>query len=115
MKGRGRRRSAWVACCLLAACGGDDTETLTPEEELQVSSTRLAFTSTILDGSMYGKTLRGVDQLIRLCRDKPDAIYESGDGDLTMRQVVEDGANTLQEYRPELAAQLDRVADNGCE
>lgn len=81
-----------------------------------MSEVELAFAKTVLDGTMYRRTLRGVDELIAVCRSKPGAVYETGDGRRrTMRQVVEDNANRLEEYRPELARQLDRVARNGCE
>jgi hypothetical protein len=102
----------------LAGCGAEEPERLTADESFEVSNARMAFANTVLDGSMYSQTLDGVDALIRLCRRNPDAIYEPGEGDdheeLTMVQVVEDGANTLREYRPEQAAKLDRVADNRC-
>lgn len=102
-----------AACLLLASCGGSSGPTLTADEQLGVAKAREAFSYTVLNSSQYQQTLEGVDYLIRLCRAKPEARYEIDD--LTMRQVVEDGANTLEEYRPALASQLDRVARSGCE
>lgn len=107
-----------VAVLALAGCGSnsDNSSELSSDQQLKVAHVRVAFASTVLDSSMYGKTLDGVDYLISLCRKGPDAIYQpGGTGEtLTMRQVVEDGANTLRQYQPDLAAKLQTVADNGC-
>jgi hypothetical protein len=123
---------ASLVALVLGGCGDDDSggatpsgdgnteaasaSELTPNETTKVARVNLAFARTVLDGSEYGRTLNGVDYLIRLCRAKPDAIYQPGDkGEKrTMRQVVEDGANTLRQYQPDLAAQLQTVSDNNC-
>lgn len=51
--------------------------------------------------------------LIDLYRAKPDAVVEQyDDPDITVRQAVIDGANTLREYRPELAAKLELAVED---
>jgi hypothetical protein len=60
----------------------------------------------------YGAMLDAVDGLIDEYRKDPNATYESTDGTLTMRQVLTDAANSLQdcgERGPENAEKLDRV------
>jgi hypothetical protein len=90
---------------MLSACGG---ESLTDDEQTAVLEARVAFSQTVLDSSMYAETLDGVDMLIDLYRAKPDATVEQyEDRDVTVRQAVIDAANTLREYRPELAAKLE--------
>jgi len=91
-----------------AGCG---TQALSAEQASEVAGIELSFSTTVLNGSSYGETLDGVDYLIHLCREDPGATYD----DRTVKQVVEDGANTLREYQPELAAKLDRVLDGECE
>lgn len=118
-----------VVSALIAGCGGSDSSSkpesgattpsdtrLDAEDALMVAKARRAFDSTVLDSSRYRETLRGVDDLIGLCRENPKAIYQVTDDDpeLTMRQVVEDGANTLERFQPSLASKLARVADSGC-
>lgn len=90
----------------------DDDE---PERDFKITTARVAFSRTVLDGSAYGATLRGIDTLIALCREDPEAIYDPDGEALTMVQVLEDGANTLRRYRPELAAELELVAANDCQ
>jgi hypothetical protein len=58
---------------------------------------------------------RGVEDLIRLCRENPNGIYETdSDGKRTMRQVLEDDVETLRKFQPEAATRLKSVSDNGC-
>jgi hypothetical protein len=105
-----------VGALFLAACGG--SEELAQGDALKVATAEAAFSSTVVNSSRYGETLDGVDDLIMICREDPEAIYKTTVGGVeerTMRQVVEDGANTLREYRPDLAAELEQVADNQCE
>lgn len=87
---------------------------LTVTGRATVADARQAFAMTVLDGSRYRATLRGVENLIRLCREAPLAIYETDGETLTLRQVVEDGANTLRRYVPDEAAKLEQVANNDC-
>ena len=87
---------------LLAGCGG---ATLTGDEELAVSSARVAFSGLVLDGSGYGKSLNALDEMIALYRAKPDAKYDG----LTMRQVLQDMASDLAPYRPVMAEEIDRA------
>ena len=100
---------------LLAGCGGGtDLDQLLPVRQQKVAHIRQAFFWTVRDGREYQRTLDGVDYLIRLCRKDPDRTFIAGDGVPTMRQLLEEGADTLREFRPDLAAKLDKVADNDC-
>lgn len=91
-----------AACLLIAGCGGAK---LTESEQLTVAEANEAAAYTVLDGSMYSETVDGVDRVIRIYREKPDAKYN----ELTMREVLEDLASTLEGYRPQLATRLDRA------
>lgn len=94
----------------VTACGGEE---LTDDEQLAVLAARVAFAHTVLDSGMYSDTLEGVDMLIDLYRAKPDAVVEQyDDPNITVRQAVIDGANTLREYRPELAAKLELAVED---
>lgn len=99
---------AVVATATGLACGGNDKPKLTTEEQQQIAKFNLAFASTALNSSRFGQTLRGVDFLIDLVREKPTATYDG----LTVREVVQDAANTLDPYRPELVRELDRALDD---
>lgn len=99
--------TAATAALLLSSCG---QAKLAPDDAYRVAVAEQSFAHTVLDGSSYGQTLRSVDYLIRLCRRDPDALYEKR----TVKQVVEDSANELRDYQHELAADLDRVLDDGC-
>ena len=61
----------------------------------------------------YANFRDGMDDLIRLYRDDPEAVFESGTdlGDRTMRQVLVDQASDLEECDPSAASELDRVLD----
>lgn len=96
-----------VALTFVIGCGGAG---LSATEKLRVARAEQAFSLTVLNGSHYGETIRGVDQLIALCRAKGAADYDGR----TVKQVLEDAANELRPYQPELAAELDRVLDDGC-
>ena len=99
-----------VLALAFIGCGG---EKLTDDEQMAVLEARVAFSHTVLDSSMYAETLEGMDMLIDLYRDKPDATIEQyDDPDITVRQAVIDGANTLREYRPELAAKLELALED---
>lgn len=95
--------------CLLAVlaftgCGGG-TE-LTAGERVMVAEAQYNFANLVLNGSGYGASLDSVDKLVAICREKPDATYDG----LTMRQVLNDAASDLAEYRPAMARSLDRAA-----
>jgi hypothetical protein len=101
-----------LAIVFVAGCGG---ESLTVEEETEVAEARLNFSMLVLDGSGYGESLESLDRMIALYRAKPDAKYDpdedvEGD-DLTMRQVLQDAASELDDYRPDMAAEIDRALD----
>jgi hypothetical protein len=97
-----------LACVLvtvsLAGCGGD---TLTAEEQTMVADAQLAFSGLVLDGRYQSEADEGVRDLIALYREKPDAEYDG----LTMGEVLQDAASTLDEFQPDLAAELDRAAE----
>lgn len=99
------RRIATALVLLTAALAGCGGGALTDDEELAVAEARVAFAHVVLDGSSYGAALEGVDRLVAIYRAKPDAKYD----DLTMRQVVQDGASKLDRYQPDMAAGLDRA------
>lgn len=109
--GRGPVALTLSIALLAGGCGGAE---LTSEENVKVSGAFVAFYATVLDGSQYGDTLQGVDDLIRICRAKPDAMYDGTEGEVTMRQAVEDAAGILDRYRGELADRLARAAEAGC-
>ena len=56
---------------------------------------------------------RGADNLIKLARQQPDALYEpGGDEDpVTMRQVLSDLASDNEACNPQLSRKLDRAVD----
>ena len=56
---------------------------------------------------------RGTDNLIKLARQQPDALYEpGGDEDpITMRQVLSDLASDNEACNPQLTRKLDRAVD----
>lgn len=87
---------------LVAGCGQPK---LTSDERLAVSEARLNFAQLVLDGRGYGKSLKSVDTLIAIYREKPDAEYDG----MTMDDVLRDAASDLDEYRPDMAAELDRA------
>ena len=96
----------------LGACGGGGGggQKLSAQQAANVANYESAFATNVVDGSRYDAVLNGIDYLITLCRKNPAAKYDGR----TMRQVVEDGANTLEQNHPEDAAKLSRVAGNGC-
>jgi hypothetical protein len=86
---------------LLIGCG----DKLTAHEQTVVAEAQQAAAMNVLDGSMRRETADGVDQVIALYRQKPDAEYNG----LTMRQVLEDLASSLDGAQPQLAARIDRA------
>ncbi len=104
---------ALVGAVAIVGCGGDgstDAGPISDKDAQKVSNAEMAFSFTILDGSYYGQTLDGVDNLIEICRKDPKATYE----DRTMLQVVEDAANELRGYQGDLSDSLELVARNKC-
>lgn len=99
----------------LAGCGGsNEPESLNGTMRgVQVSYAELALASNCLDGSEYGAVLKGVENLIRIFRRNPDAIYGEGSSDArTMREVLADAASTAEDCVDRgIAAELDRVLD----
>lgn len=87
---------------LVAGCGGGS---LTDKEKMMVLGAEAAITSTVANGSEYGDTLQGVDDLIAIYRAKPDAALDG----TTVREHLQDMASTLEPYQPDLAAKLDRA------
>lgn len=95
----------------LVGCGGTG---LTPDENLDVAEAQVAISFTILNGGETRQTLQGVDDLIRICRAKPDAKYDGINGEVTMRQLLEDESARLARYRGALSDRLGQVAESGC-
>lgn len=114
---------ALVLVLVLAGCnpfGGD----LADEDRYDVTTAGGAITSYCLSVTLeatgaeretperdYSALLDGIDTLTRIYRDNPDATYESGDKKRTMREVVADAVNTLEDCEPEEARELDRVLE----
>lgn len=98
-----------VLLLAIAGCGGQAQ--LNINQRAQVARINAAFAGNALDGSHFGEALDGTDELIALCRRNPDAIYE---GHESVKQVLEDDANTIRQNDPGVAAQLDRVLDDKC-
>jgi hypothetical protein len=57
----------------------------------------------------------GVDRIIAIHREDPDAIHESGESRRTMREVLEDAARNLRRNNcdPKLAARIERELQAG--
>lgn len=109
-----RTLALWLTLSLgllvvLSGCGGSG---LTPDENLDVAQAQVAISLTILHG---GESRQAVDDLIRICRAKPDAKYDGINGEVTMRQLLEDEAARLARYRGALSDRLARAAETGCE
>lgn len=104
---------AGVLCAVLVVgCGG--SAKLAADQTAEVAKYRAAFAANVAYGDQYRQVLRGVDYLIELCRKNPEAVYEVDGEELSMVQVLVDGANTFERYEPDIAAQFDRVARTDC-
>lgn len=111
----------------LAGCGPLGDDKLSTEDASAVSKANLAFSGYCADQSRealgeeplglsdtgFEDVLEGVRVVTAIYRKDPDAIYQpGGEGEkLTMREVVADAANTLDDCSPEESRELDRVLD----
>ena len=101
-----------LAALALAAVGcGSGRPGLTLDQQSQIANIDVAIAETVLNGSHYRQTLDGVPTLIRLCRINPNAAYLDNE---TIKQDLEDDANTLRPYQPDLASDLDQAIANNC-
>jgi len=100
-----------VALAFAAAGCGSGRPELTLDQQSRIAHIDVAIAETVLNGSHYRQTLDGVPTLIRLCRINPDAPYVHN---TTIKQDLEDDANMLRPYQPDLAADLDQATLNNC-
>ena len=125
-----------VTAGLLAGCGGGDDDPaatppattaatsepayLTADDTVRVAEINLALAQycvAVIGGDAPGaglqdEVLEGVDELIALTRQDPEALVQFGDDPpLTMRQYLGDAASTLDNgsCAPSLAAEIDRA------
>lgn len=95
-----------AAASMLAACGGSDP-TLTSEESAKVADYRASIGQVVLDGREPERAQEGVAYMVKLCKAKPDATYDAGhEGEMTVRDVAADEAETLKGYRDAWAQRL---------
>jgi len=100
-------RSLAVACVSVALLAGCGQAELTIEQEGDIAEARYNFANLVLDGSGYAESLNSVDPLIALYREKPDAEYDG----IALDDVLRDEASRLDEYQPDMAAELDRAVN----
>ena len=104
---------------LVAGCGGESAQerSQAAKTALDISIARQTIALYVQDRAHervddsyveavgYDELLDAVDDLIALYRAQPDLEYDR----LTMRQVLQDAASDLDDYEPDLAAELDRA------
>ena len=115
-----------ILIAMASGCGQQSTQDRLEQDQqqlqeatqnAQIAGWEEAFSSAALADSEIGvdrhylRSSNAVDALIALCRENPDATYDGR----TMRQVVEDGANTLRGVDSDLSRSLQLVASNGCQ
>ena len=103
------------AAGLLAASDGEGngSKEISVTAAVTVSEFEYYAASNVFDGSSYGDLLGSIDAVIAIARRDPEAIYwtqafEGGSPaeSRSIRQVLSDGAATLNRHQPDLAEKL---------
>jgi len=99
----------------LAGCGSSGPAHPSLAEDAKIAKIQVAINTNVLDGGKLSETVRGVDELISVCREKRDMIYEPAKGKReTVKQVLEDDANELRSSQRDLATKLEQAVSTNC-